>query len=108
MESFYGQGIYKDGKSELEGEIVLREHKLFLRSSAGEWAQSFIPLEKISWIRQRSGHLEVYVCLSSVSRYTVLIEGAARDMHALAKELAKRRGFKKRFLKNEWAETQTS
>ncbi len=106
MEIVYGQGKYLDGASDFEGDIVLSEYKLFLRGAAGDWAQTFIPLEKIKKVRLVGDSMEISVCLSQVSRYTVKIKGENKNIKALAKELAVRRGFKKSFVWNVWVETE--
>ena len=48
MEFHYGQGVYIEGQKRFEGEIVLSEHKLFLKDAQKQdIAPTFIPLEKI-------------------------------------------------------------
>ena len=108
MEITYGQGAYLDGKSEITGEIRLGDHKLFLKGPAGDWAETFIPLEKVYKIRRVGDCLEVSVRLSLVNGYVVLIKGKKSLMNSLAKEVAVRRGLKKMILRQEWAEKKTS
>lgn len=104
MEFTYGPGAYIEGTKNLEGRILLGEHKLYLRGAEGDLAQTFIPLEKIEGLRRTSQGLEVHVRPSLAYRYTALIKGKGRELSDLTKELVQRRGLKKKFLKREWIE----
>ena len=105
MEFSYGHGIYVEGEKKFEGQIVLGEHKLFLRDASGDLAQTYVPVEKIERIRKTNLGLEVTVRPSIYFRYTALIKGDRQHISELVKDIVRRRGLKRRFLKNEWAES---
>jgi len=104
MEFSYDTGIYIEGDKKIAGQIILSEHKLYLKNSKGELAQTYIPLEKIERICKVKGGLELNVRPSLAYRYTAYIKGKSKRMSELAEEIVKRRGLKKKFLKNEWVE----
>lgn len=105
MEFSYGQGIYIEGDKELEGQIILGEHKLYLKDSNGDLAQTYIPLEKIERIRKTKSGIEVYACLSISNRYVVLLKGEKKYLSELVRDIVRRRGLKRHFFKKEWVET---
>ena len=104
MEFSYGQGVYIQGNRKLEGQIILGEHKLYLRNSAEDLALTYVPLEKIERIRKTKLGIEVHACLSISNRYVVLLRGEKKYLSDLVRDIAQRRGLKKRFLKKEWVE----
>ena len=104
MEFSYDTGIYIEGDKKIEGQVILSEHKLYLKDSKGDLAQTYIPLEKIERIRKVKGGLEVNVRPSLAYRYTAFIKGKSKRMSELAEDIVKRRGLKKKFLRNEWIE----
>lgn len=104
MEFSYGQGNYIEGEKRLQGQIILGEHKLYLRNTDGDLAQSYIPLEKIERIRKTGSGVEVHVRQSTYFRYMALLNGEKKLLSDLVRDIAKRRGLKKQFLKNEWVE----
>ena len=104
MEFSYGQGSFTEGEKNLEGQIILSEHKLYLKDANGDLAQTYIPLEKIERIRRTSLGVEVYVRPSTYYRYRTLFKGEKKHLIDLVRDIAQRRGFKKKFLRNEWVE----
>jgi len=104
MEFSYGQGIYLEDKKRIEGQIILSEHKLFLKGTQGDLTATYIPLEKIEGIKRASNKVLIYVRPSLAYRYTAVIEGGKKQVTELANDLVQRRGLKKKFLKNEWIE----
>jgi len=107
MEFSYQQGTFIEGDKVIEGEIILSEHKLYLRSPSGDLTETYIPLEKIERIKKSSGSLDVHVRPSITIRYVACFKGEAKHISSLAKELVSRRGLKKKFLRNEWVEVPT-
>jgi len=105
MEFSYGQGIYIEGEKRFEGQIVLGEHKLYLKDENGDLAQTYIPLEKIERIRRTGQGVEVYARPTIYFRFVALLKGEKRYLKELIRDLVGRRGFKKQFLKSEWIET---
>jgi len=106
MEFSYGKGHYLEGEKKLFGTIILGEHKLYVRGPEGDYAQSFIPLEKVERLCQSSHGLELFVRPSLAYRYQVLFTGEKSYLVDLRKDIVERRGFKKKFLKQEWFEVE--
>lgn len=106
MEFSYGQGIYIEGSKRFDGEIILSEHKLYLRDKNGDIAQTYIPLEKIEKVRKTRQGVEIYVRPTLYFRYTALLKGEKKYLNELVRDLVNRRGLKKQFLKNEWIESE--
>jgi len=104
MEFSYGNGIYIEAAKRIEGKIVLGEHKVFLKGVQGDLAQTFIPLDKIERIRKCPQKIEFYVRLSVSFQYIAMIQGEKKYLLELLKDIVQRRGFKKKFLRNEWVE----
>lgn len=104
MEFAYGQGIYIEGDKKLEGQIILGEHKLYLKDTAGDLAQTYIPLEKIERIRKTGAGIEILTRPSIYFRYSALLKGQKKHLSDLVRDIVRRRGLKKQFLKNEWIE----
>jgi hypothetical protein len=107
MEFSYGNGTYIEGKKRFKGRIILSEHKLFLKDEEGDVVQTYIPLEKIERIRQTRQGLEVHARPTLYFRFAALIQGERKDLSGLVKDLVKRRGLKKQFLKKEWIESES-
>ncbi len=106
MEFSYGQGTYIEEGKKIEGQIILSEHKLYLKAADGDLAQSYIPLEKIERLRKTRQGIEVFVRPSVSSRYVALLKGENKYLSELVRDLVQRRGLKKQFLKNEWIESE--
>ena len=104
MEIFFGDGEYIEEAKRFQGIIVLSEYKLFLKSSQGELAQTYIPLEKINRVRRSSKGVEIRFKTTVLSRYCVLLRGEKEYLNQLVREIVKRRNLKKRFFLNEWVE----
>ena len=100
----YGHGTYIEGDKKVEGQIILDEHKVFLRSVGSDLVQTFIPLEKIDRMRLTYEGLEMEVNLALTNRYKALIKGERDMLHEMAREIVVRRNFHKRIFKNEWFE----
>ncbi len=98
----YGQGEYFEQDKHFSGRIILSEHKLYLTDSQGELSATFIPLEKIAGVKITRSGVEIFVRPSILERYQVLLKGDRRTLTDLAKEIAERRGMKKKFLTREW------
>lgn len=108
MDITYGQGTYLEGSKHLNGQIVLSEHKLYLKNDEGDIAPTFVPLEKIEVVKKSfGGEVKIQVRPSLTVRYTATIKGNRSNINGLVQEIVKRRGLKKKFLKNEWVEEQT-
>ena len=106
MEFSYGQGIYIEGEKKLEGQIILGQHKLYLRDANGDLAQTYVPLEKIERVQKTGSHIEVHVRPSTSYRYVALFKGEKKHLSSLVRDIVKRRGLKKQFLKNVWVESE--
>jgi len=104
MDVSYGNGRFQEGDKKHEGQIILSEHKLFLKKPEGDIAQTYIPLEKIEKLKKTIQGLTLQVRPSLAYRYHVVLSGEKKNIEALVKDLVGRRGFKKLFLKNEWVE----
>jgi len=106
MEFSYGQGIYIEDNKRIEGQIILSEHKLFLKDKNGDLAKTYIPLEKIERLRKTRQGIELHVRPTLYFRFTALLKGEKKLISELAKDLINKRGLKKQFLKNEWIESE--
>ena len=100
----YGKGEYFEGTKRASGELVLGEHKFYLRGASGDLVQTYVPLEKIERIKRTWSGLELHVRPTMVSSYRALIKGQARHLRELLKDLVARRGLRKRFLFPEWSD----
>jgi len=107
MEFSYGQGSYIEGDKNLQGQIILGEHKLYLKDANGDLAQTYIPIEKIERIRKTRSGVEVHTRPSLYYRYMAVLTGERKHLSNLVKDIVKRRGLKKQFLRNEWVETES-
>jgi len=100
----YGPGRYlRDGR-EFTGQIILDAHKLFLKGGQGELSLTFIPLEKIYKVRFFWNRLKVFVRPSSFTQFTAVITGERREMQGLVRDLAQRRGFRRKKFGLEWVD----
>jgi hypothetical protein len=105
MDIEYGAGQYQEGKKYFEGNIILSDHKLYLKDDKGEdIAQTYIPLEKISWIKKVPSGIGVGVNSTVTIRYAAVFKGDRKKIAELLKEIIARRGLKKKFLRSEWFE----
>lgn len=100
----YGSGKYIEGSKHFTGEIILSEYKVYLRDKTEDYSQTFIPLDKVVQLKVLGNRLFFFIMLSVSNQYTPVIEGEKKLILELAKDIANRRGFKKKFLKNEWVE----
>ncbi len=100
----YGNGEYCERGKSFRGEIVLGEHKLYLRRDQDDLAQTYVPLEKIERIRMTWSGLEVQVRPSVAASYAAVIKGSRARINDLARDLARERKLVKRFLKKEWVD----
>ena len=100
----YGQGQFIEGNTAIKGELALNEHKLFLRDTNGEdLTRTYVPLDKVHLIRKKDGEsFEVSIRLTLAYQSTVLFRGDSKRIDELIRDIVQHRGFKKKFLKNEW------
>ncbi|MBZ0165228.1 MAG: hypothetical protein K8I00_00375 [Candidatus Omnitrophica bacterium] len=104
MNVTYGQGAFLQDRMKIPGTIILSDHKIYIKQDGEDLPQTFVPLEKIERI-QLSGHvLSIDVRPAIMSRYRAAFEAEKRNITELTHEIVKRRGLKKRFLRNEWVE----
>jgi len=106
MEFSFGQGRYIEGKKEIAGQIILSEHKIFIKGPEGDLAQTYIPLEKIEKISLTPQGVKIQVRPAITIRYSAIFQGERHHMKELVKDIVQRRGLKKRLLINEWIEEQ--
>ena len=104
QEQEYGEGIYRESGQIYKGVITLSEHKLYLRSPSADIVQTYIPLEKIIWIKLAKSRLELFVRPGISLYYAASFSGAKKKIQSLTEELIQRRGFKKKFLQKVWVE----
>jgi hypothetical protein len=105
MDVTYGRGCYINGRRIYDGRIILGGHKLFLRDEAGQdIVDSYLPLDKIIAVGRRKDTVVIHVKPTLYFQYTALIRGDLKKIRELARELARRRGLKKKWLKDEWKE----
>jgi hypothetical protein len=102
MEYTYGEGYYIEGANRYKGQIVVDEHRLYLRSKEADLATTYIPLEKIKRIKKTWQGIEIQVKLSAVNSFKVLIKGRREQLSKLVKHFVQKLNLRKRFLKNEW------
>jgi len=105
MEFSYGQGEYIEGERRLKGKIILSEHKLYLKDGNIDLPQTYIPLEKIKRVKRTRQGVEVFTRPSLYSQFKALFKGERRYLEELVHDIVRRRGLKKKFLSNEWADT---
>ena len=101
----YGQGHFIQDDKQFEGEIILTEHKLYLRDEGHqEIAMTFVPLEKIDWVQLIGNQMTVHVKPNLYFQYVAIFQGQKKKMKELAVDLAKVRGFKKKLFQSYWYE----
>ncbi|MCD4780484.1 MAG: hypothetical protein K8S27_08060 [Candidatus Omnitrophica bacterium] len=100
----YGQGIYQESEHSISGQIILGEHKLYLRDQNGDLASTYIPLEKINRLKLNKDELILYVSPMISHQYVVHLKGARKSIEELTRDLVGRRGLKKKFWIKEWFE----
>ena len=106
MEFSYGRGTYIEGNKKFEGQIILSEHKLYLKDKNGDLAQTYIPIEKIERVRKTRQGIEIHARPTIYFRFAALIKGEKKYLFELTRDLVQRRGLKKQFLKSEWVESE--
>ena len=104
MDVTYGQAVFVEGSKRIKGRVILSEHKLFLKGPGGDFTETYIPLEKICLLRAAAGSLHIEAQLTIHLKVSSVLQGNKKSMLELAREIAARRGLKKKFLKNEWIE----
>lgn len=104
MDVTYGQGQYRRDAQILQGQMILGEHKLFLRAAGEDQIESFVPLDKITALVLLKKGLRLHVKPTLYFQYAVILEGESRNIRALAAELVRRRGLRKKWFKSEWVE----
>ncbi len=100
----YGQGTYLEESKRVDGEVVLSELKLYLKGPEGDYAQTYVPLDRVEKIRKGSGGLEVFIRQTTFHQYVAVIQLDKKNLEELIKDIVQFRGFKKQFLKSEWTE----
>jgi len=105
MEITYGEGTYIDETKNIKGNIILSEHKLFLKGPSGDLTQTYIPLEKIERVQRLRGAATFQIRPTISFRYVATIKGEREGIAKLVAEIVQRRGLRKKFLKSEWVET---
>ena len=104
LEFSYGQGGYQDDQQQAKGEIILGPHKLYLRGPEGDLVRTYVPLDKIERMTRKGDTVTLFIRPSMSLRYVVSFKGDRTLMEDLTRDIAQRRGLKKRFLRTEWFE----
>jgi len=101
----YGHGIYLSGNRRYEG-IVTLDGKLCLKDGNGtEITATFIPLERIEFMKMHPDKIEIRVFPSVVSSYTACIVMRRKLMKKLALDVAARASMKKHLFFKRWSGT---
>ena len=108
MDITYGSGEYITSHQRLKGEIILSDHKLFLRNAGEDLTATYVPLEKIIRLRRQGAFVKLDVRPSLTMIYEAAFSGERRRIQMLVDELVQRRQLKKRFLRNEWFDPDSS
>ena len=96
----YGVGFYLGGGRKYQGKICL-DDKLYIKGEE-DYPETYIPLEKIKAIRIKRGRMQLKVNPSLLTAYTATIGGDRKELKRLIKNIVKKLGLKKKFLKSEW------
>jgi len=104
MQFSYGKGIYIEGEKRVEGVIILDEFKIFLKGLEGDFAQTYIPLDKIERVKKAGNTASFHVRPSISFQYEAKIQGEKKYVGEFVKDIVQRRGLKKQFLRQEWVE----
>ncbi len=100
----FGKGEFEGFNIHCSGEIILSEHKLFLKDGGNDLTQTYVPLEKIYRIKRNGDKVEFFIQLTVTNKSKGCFKGSRKRIKGLINELVLRRGFKKAFLRNEWSE----
>ncbi|MFP4472911.1 MAG: hypothetical protein ACLFPX_03450 [Candidatus Omnitrophota bacterium] len=98
----YGEGKYTRGPVTVRGQILLNEHKLFLRCDGEDLTQTFVPLEKIQRVQKGWSWAVFRVIPSPALRYEVRIETERQNIRELVKDVARLRQLQSRFFGFIW------
>jgi hypothetical protein len=104
MEFSYEAGEFFIDERLFHGQVILSDHKLFLKKEGRELIDTFIPLEKIISIKKSSKGLVFLVRRSQAMQYQAIVSADRKNLNELLKDIIRRRGLKKKFLKQEWVE----
>jgi hypothetical protein len=105
MEFLYGRARYQEADKLFEGELILGEHRIYLRKNRQPIPSTFIPTEKIRRVSHPNRDtiiIDVYTDV--LTQYQARIQGDEELIPGFLKDLVERRSLKKRFLKREWVE----
>ena len=100
----YGAGAFFNGQTKIEGLITLGEHRVYLRTETEDLTSTYVPLEKIDYVRLQADQVHLHVKPTISSQFIATFSGEKSKIQELARDIVQRRGFKKKFLRNEWYE----
>lgn len=104
----YGPGGYQKGHRQHQGEIILAPYRLYLRDAGGDIAPTYTLLERVLRVRQTLQGLKIRVRLSSLEDYEVTLTAPRRVLGDLARDLAARRGLRRKLFWPEWYDPDVS
>jgi hypothetical protein len=97
----FHQVKYIEGERIIVGDLILDESRLYI-SSPGISSSTYIPLDKIIFLKKRINGIEVRAKLSAINSLQVKIMLARSARNTLISELVSRLKMKKKFFKAEW------
>lgn len=102
----YGEGQYARGPHHYTGQIVFSGHKLYLKNTHGEIAETFVPLEKI--YRVKAGFwgktVWLYVRPSQFMQFEAMLTGDPHQIHSLIRDLVNHRQLRRKGWLREWVD----
>lgn len=102
----YGRGTFTDQEMSYSGTIILSRYKLFLRDAGCDVVDTYMPVEKIDRIVIRKDYADMFVRLSILARYKVMIHAQRKNLRDLVGAIVQRRCLRKKWLRNEWVESE--
>ena len=98
----YGPGKFVETHKEFAGEVVLSEHKVYLRNDGEDLPQTYVPLEKIESIRQKGQQVFFFVRTSIHFTMEPCFIVSKDKVDELIRDIVSYRGFKKSFWQKKW------
>ena len=97
----YGEGYYIEVVKRYQVKIIVGKSKFYIRGLQ-DYAETYLPLEKIESLKKKKLGIEIRVRLSGARNYTAFIGGNRKELSRLIADLVRRLSLKKRFLREEW------
>jgi len=97
----YGPVKYIEGDRFIEGELILDENRLYISSDTVS-SSTYIPLDKVIFLRKKFNGVEIQAKLSAINSLFVKILIPTNAKNRLIKSIVNKQKLTKKFLRREW------